>query len=370
MIITKTPLRITFAGGGSDMASYYTKHPACCISATINKYVYVLVKKRFDKKIYLKYSDNEVVDVSSVDDIEHDFIRETLKFMNIDYGVEIINWADIPTKGTGLGSSSSFLVGLLLALHTLEGRHVSKEALASQSCYIEIDRCKKPIGVQDQYAAAYGGFNQMRFGTDVNRGDFKEVKGFGFCDQDLRNLSDHMALFYTGVTRESKEILIITSVIAVILFCIFLIIKNQKLCLNTMSKIPRKWILKEIPDNTSSFYDSLLILFKGKTVFSGLSIGIIAWLADAVAIYFCFLAFDLNFDFIYTTLTNFAPMIVGTILFIPGGLGVLELGMTGLLLQSGIMISTASALVLFIRFMITWSTVIAGIFALKLAKFN
>ena len=207
MIITKTPLRITFAGGGSDMASYYTKHPACCISATINKYVYVLVKKRFDKKIYLKYSDNEVVDVSSVDDIEHDFIRETLKFMNIDYGVEIINWADIPTKGTGLGSSSSFLVGLLLALHTLEGRHVSKESLASQSCYIEIEKCKKPIGVQDQYAAAYGGFNQMRFGTDVNRGDYKEIKGFGFCDQDLRNLSDHMALFYTGVTRESKEIL-------------------------------------------------------------------------------------------------------------------------------------------------------------------
>ena len=207
MIITKTPLRITFAGGGSDMASYYTKHPACCISATINKYVYVLVKKRFDKKIYLKYSDNEVVDINSVDDIKHDFIRETLKFMNIDYGVEIINWADIPTKGTGLGSSSSFLVGLLLALHTLEGRHVSKESLASQSCYIEIEKCKKPIGVQDQYAAAYGGFNQMRFGTDVNRGDYKEIKGFGFCDQDLRNLSDHMALFYTGVTRESKEIL-------------------------------------------------------------------------------------------------------------------------------------------------------------------
>ena len=177
-------------------------------------------------------------------------------------------------------------------------------------------------------------------------------------------------LFFFLLFKESYEILTITSIIAVILFCIFLIVKNQKLCLNTMSKIPRKWILKEIPDNTSSFYDSLLILFKGKTVFSGLSIGIIAWLADAVAIYFCFLAFDLNFDFIYTTLTNFAPMIVGTILFIPGGLGVLELGMTGLLLQSGIMISTASALVLFIRFMITWSSVIVGIFALKLAKFD
>ena len=177
-------------------------------------------------------------------------------------------------------------------------------------------------------------------------------------------------LFFFLLFKESYEILTITSIIAVILFCIFLIVKNQKLCLNTMSKIPRKWILKEIPDNASSFYDSLLILFKGKTLFSGLSIGIIAWLADAVAIYFCFLAFDLNFDFIYTTLTNFAPMIVGTILFIPGGLGVLELGMTGLLLQSGIMISTASALVLFIRFMITWSSVIVGIFALKLAKFD
>ena len=177
-------------------------------------------------------------------------------------------------------------------------------------------------------------------------------------------------LFFFLLFKESYEILTITSIIAVILFCIFLIVKNQKLCLNTMSKIPRKWILKEIPDNASSFYDSLLILFKGKTLFSGLSIGIIAWLADAVAVYFCFLAFDLNFDFIYTTLTNFAPMIVGTILFIPGGLGVLELGMTGLLLQSGIMISTASALVLFIRFMITWSSVIVGIFALKLAKFD
>ena len=177
-------------------------------------------------------------------------------------------------------------------------------------------------------------------------------------------------LFFFLLFKESYEILTITSIIAVILFCIFLIVKNQKLCLNTMSKIPRKWILKEIPDNTSSFYDSLLILFKGKTVFSGLSIGIIAWLADAVAVYFCFLAFDLNFDFIYTTLTNFAPMVVATISFIPGGLGVTELGMTGLLLQSGVMISTASALVLFIRFMITWSTVIAGIIALKLAKFD
>ena len=207
MIITKTPLRITFAGGGSDMASYYMKHPATCISATINKYVYVLVKKRFDNKVYLKYSDNEVVDVNSLDNIKHDFIRETLKFMNVRYGVEIINWADIPTKGTGLGSSSSFLVGLILALHTLEGRYISKEALAAQACYIEIEKCNKPIGIQDQYAAAFGGFNRMEFGNNTDRGDYKDISGFGFCDQDLRDTSDNIHLFYTGVTRESKNIL-------------------------------------------------------------------------------------------------------------------------------------------------------------------
>ena len=209
MIITKTPLRITFAGGGSDMASYYLKHPAACISATINKYVYVLVRKRFDNKVYLKYSDNEVVDVNNLDDIKHDFIRETLKFMNVRYGVEIINWADIPTRGTGLGSSSSFLVGLLLALHTLEGRHVSKEALAQQACYIEIDKCKKPIGIQDQYAATFGGFNKMDFGTNTRTGDYKRINGFGFCDQEIREVSDHLHLFYTGITRESKDILVI-----------------------------------------------------------------------------------------------------------------------------------------------------------------
>ena len=202
MIITKTPLRITFAGGGSDMASYYMEHPATCISATINKYVYVLVKKRFDDKVYLKYSDNEVVDVNKVDDIQHDFIRETLKFMSVDYGVEIINWADIPTRGTGLGSRSSFLVGLLLALHTLEGRHVSKETLADQACYIEIEKCGKPIGIQDQYAAAFGGFNHMEFSAAENR-----VSGFGFCDQEIRDISENLHLFYTGVTRESKDIL-------------------------------------------------------------------------------------------------------------------------------------------------------------------
>ena len=138
-------------------------------------------------------------DVNSLNNIKHDFIRETLKFMNVRYGVEIINWADIPTKGTGLGSSSSFLVCLLLALHTLDGRFISKEALATQACYIEIERCKKPIGIQDQYAAAFGGFNRMEFGDNTSRGSYKDISGFGFCDQDLRDISDNLYLYPSSV---------------------------------------------------------------------------------------------------------------------------------------------------------------------------
>ena len=177
-------------------------------------------------------------------------------------------------------------------------------------------------------------------------------------------------LFFFLLFEPSNEILIVTSIITAILVSIFIIIKNQKLCESIMTKIPRKWILKEIPENIVNFYDSLLVLFRRKILLSGLSIGILAWIADAVAIYFCFLSLNLDLNFIETTLTNFAPMIVGNILFIPGGLGVLEVGMTGLLLQSGVLISTSTALVLFIRFMLTWSSVIAGMTALKLAKFD
>jgi len=167
--------------------------------------VYVLVKKRFDNKIYLKYSENEVVE--NVDDIKHDFIRETLKFMKVKGGIEIINWADIPTKGTGLGSSSSFLVGLLNALHILNGDIATKQQLSSEACYIEVTKCNKPIGFQDQYAAAYGGLNQMIFKQNVRVGDKREVKRFVYTDHELRDMSEKLMLFYTGVTRESDTIL-------------------------------------------------------------------------------------------------------------------------------------------------------------------
>ncbi len=205
MIITKTPLRITFTGGGSDMPSFFEKHDGHCINATIDKYVYVLVKKRNDNKIYLKYSENELVDTNTIFEIQHDFIRETLIYLGVDYGLEIINWADIPTKGSGLGSSGSFLVGLLNAIHTLEGNHVSKEKLAQQASHIEMVLCGKPIGYQDQYAAAYGGLNEMTFISNEKH----EVKVTPLVKKqdELNSISQNLLLFYTGITRESSSVL-------------------------------------------------------------------------------------------------------------------------------------------------------------------
>ena len=205
MIITKTPLRITFTGGGSDMPSFFEKHDGHCINATIDKYVYVLVKKRNDNKIYLKYSENELVDTNTIFEIQHDFIRETLIYLGVDYGLEIINWADIPTKGSGLGSSGSFLVGLLNAIHTLEGNHVSKEKLAQQASHIEMVLCGKPIGYQDQYAAVYGGLNEMTF--IANEKHEVSVTPLIKKEDELNSISQNLLLFYTGITRESSSVL-------------------------------------------------------------------------------------------------------------------------------------------------------------------
>lgn len=203
MIITKTPLRITFTGGGSDMPSYFNEHEGHCINATIDKYVYVLVKKRSDNKIYLKYSENEVVDTNTIFEIQHDFIRETLIYLGVNYGLEIINWADIPTKGSGLGSSGSFLVGLLNAIHHLNGDDVSKEKLAQEASHIEMNLCHKPIGYQDQYAVAYGGFNEMFFKKD----SFPIVKKIPIKSNDINLIFDNLLLYYTGKTRESSSVL-------------------------------------------------------------------------------------------------------------------------------------------------------------------
>jgi D-glycero-alpha-D-manno-heptose-7-phosphate kinase len=159
MIISQTPLRISFAGGGSDLSVYYQKSGGMVISTAINKYIYITVNKKFDDRIRVSYSKTELVD--SVDEIEHNIIREALKIVGITGGIDVVYMGDIPlgTAGIGLGSSSSLAVGVLNSLYAFKGQHVSAETLARIACEIEIEILKHPIGKQEQYAAAYGGFN-------------------------------------------------------------------------------------------------------------------------------------------------------------------------------------------------------------------
>ena len=162
MIITQTPLRIGLVGGGTDLPGYYREHGGRVLNAAIDKYVYVIVKQRFDDDIYVNYSRKEIV--SRVEDIQHELVREAMHMAGVRGGIEITTLADIPSAGSGLGSSSSVTVGLLNALFTYQGKQLSAEELADRACAIEIDRCRKPIGKQDQYAAAFGGICDIRFG--------------------------------------------------------------------------------------------------------------------------------------------------------------------------------------------------------------
>ena len=163
MIITQTPLRIGLLGGGTDLPDYYREHGGRVLNCAIDKYIYVIVKQRFDDDIYVNYSKKEIV--SRVEDLEHELVREAMWMTGVMNGVEITTLADIPSAGgSGLGSSSAVTVGLLQALFAYRGRQVTAEELADRACAIEIDRCGKPIGKQDQYIAAYGGIRDIRFG--------------------------------------------------------------------------------------------------------------------------------------------------------------------------------------------------------------
>lgn len=201
MIISRVPLRVSFVGGGSDLRSYYATGKGAVVSTAIKKYIYIMVSKSFDNKIIVRYSKEERVD--KVEDLEHNLIRESLKKTKIKSGVDISSSADIPSEGSGLGSSSSYIVGVLHALYAFKGQHVSAERLAKEACEIEINTLKKPIGKQDQYIAAYGGFNYLQFNKD----------GSVFVDPIIcnsktkRQLEDKLLLFYTGITRSSEKIL-------------------------------------------------------------------------------------------------------------------------------------------------------------------
>ena len=165
MIVSKTPLRMSFVGGGSDLPSFYRhENGGAVLSTTIDKYIYVAVNRNFDKGIRLSYSISE--ELNSIKDIKHPIIRNALEFLNIDGSIEITSMADIPSKGSGLGSSSSFTVALLHALYAYKNMHISKDELGKLASHIELDLCNDPIGKQDQYAAAYGGLNLIEFKED------------------------------------------------------------------------------------------------------------------------------------------------------------------------------------------------------------
>jgi D-glycero-alpha-D-manno-heptose-7-phosphate kinase len=202
MIITQTPLRIGLLGGGTDLPDYYREHGGRVLNCAIDKYVYVIVKQRFDDDIYVNYSKKEIV--SSVDDLEHELVREAMRMTGVRNGVEITTLADIPSAGgSGLGSSSAVTVGLLHALFAYGGRQVTAEELADRACMIEIGICGKPIGKQDQYIAAYGGIRDISFGP----GEGVVAEEIALPAAERRALQHQIMLFYTGVTRSADSIL-------------------------------------------------------------------------------------------------------------------------------------------------------------------
>lgn len=200
MIITRTPFRVSFAGGGSDIVSFYEKHGGCVLSTTINKYMYISVHPSFESKdTVLKYSQTEIVD--EVKKIDHKYFKEVLNMLRIS-GVEIVSTADVPA-GTGLGSSSAFTVGLLHSLYSYKGKFVSKEKLAQKACEVEIDRLRNPIGKQDQYASAYGGLNFYEFNKDGSVFVEPVIMKSGLYEQ----LEHNLMMFYTGQLHSASAIL-------------------------------------------------------------------------------------------------------------------------------------------------------------------
>jgi len=201
MIITRTPLRVSFAGGGTDLSAFYSRERGAVLSTAIDKYIYITVNRKFDDRVRASYSITEMVDRAS--DLKHELIREALKFVGVEGGIEITSISDVPSRGTGLGSSSSYTVGLLNALYAFTGKLANAEKLATEACRIEIEICGKPIGKQDQYIAAYGGMQFIQFNPD----------GTVFIDpvpyeQGLRErLQQNLLMLYTGVTRSANDVL-------------------------------------------------------------------------------------------------------------------------------------------------------------------
>lgn len=201
MIITKTPLRVSFAGGGTDLSAFYEQEEGLVVSSAISLSIYLAVHEYFERKIVLKYSKTE--EVSEVSEIQHPLIRECMDLVGTQAPIELTSFADIPAKGSGLGSSSSFAVGLIKALNAHRGVNVGPEACGAGACEVEIDRLGEPIGKQDQYAAAYGGLNSIRFRADGT----VHVDPIILSREKRTTLDDNLLMFYTGITRSASGIL-------------------------------------------------------------------------------------------------------------------------------------------------------------------
>ncbi len=201
MIIVQTPLRLSFFGGGTDFRSFFGREGGCVLTTAIDKYIFVAIKKRFDQLLRVGYTRTEMV--RRVDDVRHELIREALRLTGIGQGVEITTMGDIPSAGSGLGSSSTVTVGALHAMYTYLGQIVTANQLAAEACAIELDILRKPMGIQDQYIAAHGGLRFMEF----------HPSGEVTCTQVAlrpevrRRLSESLLLFYTGITRQASTIL-------------------------------------------------------------------------------------------------------------------------------------------------------------------
>jgi D-glycero-alpha-D-manno-heptose-7-phosphate kinase len=201
MIVSCAPFRVSFAGGGSDIPSFYSKRRGAVLSCAIAKYSFIVVHPFFNaSKYHLKYTRTELVD--RVDQVQHPILREALRMQSIDPGIEIVSIADIP-GGTGLGSSSSFSVALINALYAHRRIFVPKEQLASEACVLEIERLREPIGKQDQYAAAYGGVNFIEF----ERHGGVTVQPLLLAPATISALEGNLMLFYTGTQRDAREVL-------------------------------------------------------------------------------------------------------------------------------------------------------------------
>lgn len=201
MIIVQTPLRVSFFGGGTDFPEFYLRHGGCVLSSAIDKYIFVTIKRRFDRKLRVGYTKTEMVD--RVEDIRHELIREALRKTGITEGVEVVTMGDIPSAGSGLGSSSTVTVGALHAMYSYLGEPVSKERLAREACEIELDILGKPIGIQDQYIAAYGGLRFLEFLPDGQ----VRCQPLAIDASTYRRLNESFLLFFTGITRKSGTIL-------------------------------------------------------------------------------------------------------------------------------------------------------------------